>query len=116
MKPKSDFNPNSIENRLMRIETRLCILMEALGVDPAKVPTLKVVETIHKATTLINNPMITRETRRELKTLRDAALSFTAFYLKYPNPDCRSEQFEAYKKLESEVERIEKEIANERAA
>lgn len=36
MKPKSDFNPNSIENRLMRIETRLCILMEALGVEPAK--------------------------------------------------------------------------------
>lgn len=36
MKPKPDFNPNSIENRLMRIETRLCILMEALGVDPAK--------------------------------------------------------------------------------
>ena len=36
MKPKPDFNPNSIENRLMRIETRLCVLMEALGVDTAK--------------------------------------------------------------------------------
>lgn len=81
-----------------------------------KLPTLKAVETLHKATTLINNQMVTRETKLELKALRDTVLSFTAYYLKYPNPDCRTEQFEAYKKLEAEVERIEKEIANERAA
>lgn len=81
-----------------------------------KLPTLKVVETVHKATTLINNPMVTRETKLELKALRDAVLSFTAYYLKHPSPDCRTEQFEAYKKLEAEVERIEKEIANGRAA
>lgn len=48
--------------------------------------------------------------------LRDAVLSFTAYYLKYPDPDCKAEQFEVYKKLEAEVKRIEKEIANERAA
>lgn len=81
-----------------------------------KLPTLKAVETVHKATVLVNNPMVTRETKLELKAMRDAVLSFTAYYLKYPDPDCRTEQFEAYKKLEAEVERIEKEIANERAA
>ena len=36
MKPqRNDVNPNSIENRLMRIETRVCLIMEALGLDPS---------------------------------------------------------------------------------
>ena len=56
-----------------------------------KLPTLKAVGTVHKATLFINNPMVTRETKREPKPLRDAVLSFTAYYLKYPSPDCRSE-------------------------
>lgn len=35
MKQKRDHYHNSIESRLVRIETRVCLIMEALGLDPA---------------------------------------------------------------------------------
>jgi len=75
-------------------------------------PTLKAVATIHKAHNLSFNKALPEATKVELRQLTDAVLSFTSFYLRFAEPECRPEQLEAYERLRSKVNLLEQQLEN----
>ena len=75
---------------------------------PTTLPTLTAVQTIHRAQALLENQNLPAKVRTQLQVQSDAVLSFTGYYLRFANPNCRAEQAEALNSLIALVTQLEK--------
>ena len=75
---------------------------------PTTLPTLTAVQTIHKAQHLLETVKLPAKTKHQLQAMTDAVLSFTAYYLRFANPNCRPEQADALNSLIALVAQLEK--------
>lgn len=75
---------------------------------PTTLPTLTAVQTIHKAQHLLETVKLPTKTKHQLQAMTDAVLSFTAYYLRFANPNCRPEQADALNLFIAYVAQLEK--------
>ena len=75
---------------------------------PTTLNTIEALDTIHRAQRLLDSRKLTIRHANDLNQLTDAVVSFTAFYLRQPEPVCRPEQRRAFDALKSLVIQLEK--------
>lgn len=70
-------------------------------------PTIQAVLAVHRAQHLLQNAPLTPNQRKDLTALTNGVLSFTAYYLRFANPECRPSQLQALHSLINLIDQLE---------